>query len=88
MPVSRPTLERRVRSSITISSSEALPGALADAVHRALDLARAGGQARERVRHRQAQVVVAVDRHDDVLQLRHQPVQVARKISAYSCGIV
>ena len=50
-------------------------GALADAVDRALDLARAGQQPGERVGHRQAQVVVAVDRQHDVAQVRHELVQ-------------
>ena len=50
-------------------------GALADPVDRALDLARARQHARERVRDRQAQIVVAVHRQRHVAQLRHQLVQ-------------
>ena len=41
-------------------------GALADAVDRALDLARAGQHAGERVGDREPEVVVAVRRDDDV----------------------
>ena len=43
-------------------------GALADPVDRALDLARPGLKAGERVRDREPQVVVAVDGEDDVLE--------------------
>ncbi len=49
--------------------------ALADAVDRALDLAGAGLQPRERVGDREPEVVVAVDRQDDVAQVRHQVVE-------------
>ena len=59
--VSRPCSSRRVRSSITISSSEQLPGALADAVDGALDLPGAGQQPGVGVGDGEAQVVVAVD---------------------------
>ena len=55
-------------------------GPLADPVDRALDLARAGPQAGERVGHRQPQVVVAVDRQHHVAQIRHQLVQRAQKV--------
>ena len=53
--------------------------ALAEAVDRALDLARAGLQAGEGVGHRQAQIVVAVDREHDVAQIGHQLVQAAQE---------
>ena len=49
--------------------------ALADAVDRALDLARAGLQPGERVRDGQAEVVVAVDGEHDVAQARHELVE-------------
>jgi hypothetical protein len=69
-----------VRSSITISSSAAFRGALADPVDRTLDLARAGGQARERVRDREPEVVVTVDGDHDVLQLGHEAVELAKDL--------
>src|SRR3712207_7201289 len=45
--------------------------------HGALDLAAAREDAGERVRHRDAEVVVAVHRGRDLLQARHEPVQLA-----------
>ena len=57
-----PDVGARVCSSITISSSDALPARSPMPVDRALDLARARQHAGERVRDRQAEVVVAVDR--------------------------
>ena len=62
-------------------------GALADAVDRALDLAAARFQARERVGDRQSEVVVAVHRDGHVVQRRHQPVE-RFEHRAYSRGIV
>ena len=53
--------------------------ALADAVDRALDLARAGLQAGEGVGDGEAEVVVAVDRQHDVAQARHQVVEAAEE---------
>ena len=50
-------------------------GALADPVDRALHLARPGQQPGERVGHREAQVVVAVDRQHDIAQIGHERVQ-------------
>ena len=46
-------------------------GALAEAVDRALDLARAADHAGERVGDRQAEVVVAVGREDRLVGVRH-----------------
>ena len=54
-------------------------GALADAVDRALDLARAGLHAGEGVRDRQAEVVVAVHGQHDVAQRGHQLVEAAEE---------
>ena len=59
--------------------------ALADAVDRALDLARARERARVGVGDREAEVVVAVRRDDDVLELRDQPVQ-AREVGHVLLG--
>ena len=53
--------------------------ALADAVDRALDLAGAGLQARERVGDGEAEVVVAVHGQHDVAQARHQLVEAAEE---------
>ena len=53
--------------------------ALADAVDRALDLARAGQHAGERVGHRQPEVVVAVHREHDVAQARHALVEAGQE---------
>ena len=53
--------------------------ALADAVDRALDLARAGLQAGEGVRDGQPEVVVAVDREHDVAQAGHELVQASQE---------
>ena len=53
--------------------------ALADPVDRALDLPRARLQAGERVRDREAEVVVAVDGEHDVAQARHQLVEPAQE---------
>ena len=53
--------------------------ALADAVDRALDLARAGLQAREGVGDGEPEVVVAVDGQHDVAQARHQLVEAAEE---------
>jgi hypothetical protein len=61
-----------VCSSIPHLLERRVAGALADAVDRALDLAAAGLEAGQRVRHCQTQVVVAVDRYDHVAQVRHQ----------------
>ena len=54
--------------------------ALADAVDRALHLPRARLQAGERVRHGQAEVVVAVDGQHDVLELRDALVQAGQEL--------
>ena len=54
-------------------------GALADAVDRALDLARAGLHAGERVGDRQPEVVVAVDGQHDVAQRGDQLVEAAEE---------
>ena len=54
--------------------------ALADAVDRALDLARAGQHAGERVGDRQPEVVVAVDREHDVAQAGHQLVEPRQEV--------
>ena len=55
---------------ITISSSEQLPGALADPVDRALDLPRAGFDGGQRVGDRESQIVVAVDADDRAIAQR------------------
>ncbi len=55
---------------MTTSSSEVLPP-FAQPVDGALDLPRAGFDAGQRVGHREAQIVVAVNRHDDVGDPRH-----------------
>ena len=61
--------------------------ALADAVDRALDLARAGLHAGERVGDRQPEVVVAVDREHDVAQAGHAARRAGVRNAAYSSGI-
>ena len=61
--------------------------ALADPVDRALDLARARLDAGERVRDREPEVVVAVDRQDDVGQPGTRSYRRVRK-AMYSSGIV
>ena len=49
-------------------------GSLADAVHRHFDLTRACRDRGQRVRRRHAEIVVAVDRDDDIVDsLRHAP---------------
>src|SRR3984957_19885134 len=48
-----------------------IAGALADAVDGALDLAGAGAYAGERIRHRHAEVVVAMHREDGLVGIRH-----------------
>ena len=45
--------------------------ALADAVDGALDLPRAAANARQRIRHRQAEIVVAMDGEDRLVGVRH-----------------
>ena len=63
----RPRSSRaRVRIAITTSSSAALPARSPEPVDRALDLAGAVGDTGERVRDREAEVVVAVRRDDEV----------------------
>ena len=69
----------RVCSSITISSSDALPARspmplIAHSTCRAPAWTPA-----KRVGHRQAEVVVAVDGEHDVAQLRDQPVQLGEE---------
>ena len=59
--------------------------ALADAVHRHLDLPRAGADAGQRVRDREAEVVVAVRRDDDAGMLRRQ-LDDAAIVFSYSHG--
>ncbi len=54
-------------------------GTLADPVDSALHLPRTRQHAGDRVRDRQAEVVVAVDRQHDVAQTRHQLVQPAQE---------
>ena len=54
--------------------------ALADPVHGALDLAGAGPDRGQRVRDRQAQVVVAVDREARQVRLRHALAQVGDEL--------
>src|SRR5205085_8015859 len=49
--------------------------ALTDPVDGALDLSCAGENAGERVRNGEAEVVVAVNRYDDVRELRHELVE-------------
>ena len=70
MPVWKGKRSLRVLMAITISSSEQLPGALADAVDGALDLPRAGLHGGERVGDRQAQIVVAMDADDGAIAQR------------------
>ena len=71
MPVFRPNFGARVASVITTSSSERVARALADAVDGHLGLARAGEDARQGVRRREPEVVVAVHRDDDALDAGH-----------------
>src|SRR3954465_12582990 len=84
MPVARPSVERRVASSITISSSDALPARspmpfTAHPTRRAPPptpaLAAARRHPRERVRHGQPEVVVAVDAERDLAQVGNELVQ-------------
>src|SRR5947208_15020453 len=68
--VSTPKKSLRVRSAITISSSDALR-ALADPVDGALHLPGAVHDGSQRVRHRLPDVVVAVDGEDDTVESLH-----------------
>jgi len=58
-----------VRSAITTSSMEAVPGALADSVHRALYLAGAITDGGDGVRHGEAEIIVAMDRNDGLVDV-------------------
>ena len=49
---------------MTISSSEAVAGAFADAVDGAFDLPRAGFDGGQRIGHGEAQIVMAMDADD------------------------
>ena len=62
-------------------------GALADAVDRALDLPRAGGQRRERVGDREPEVVVAVRAEDRLVRVRHAADQSGGRTTAISSGV-
>ena len=78
-PVAKPRSRRARRQQHHDLLQRRVAGALADPVDRALDLARAGLHAGERVRDRQPEVVVAVHRQHDVAQPRHQLVQAAEE---------
>ncbi len=58
----------------------AVAGALADAVDRALDLASAGNDGRQAVRHGHAQIVVAVHGQPDAIDAAHVLTQVAEQL--------
>ena len=86
-PVQSPCAASRTWSSITISSSDALPARSPMPLIAHSTWRQPGPQARERVGHRNAEVVVAVHGRGHVGQPGHEPVQ-PRHISAYSSGIV
>ena len=75
MPVDRPMSRLRVSSSITTSSSDALPARSPMPLIAHLDLARARLHAREGVGDGEPEVVVAVRGQHDVAQAGHELVQ-------------
>ena len=64
--------------------AQQLPGALADAVDGAFDLPRARLHRRQRIRHRQPQIVMAM--HADDRAYRPAPSRSGRSARAYSSG--